>query len=103
MGGALAERFLAGGLRVVGYDVRAECRDRLAGLGGEPVDSARDLFAAARVVVLSLPDSRVVAAVLGEAGDLVGSRVIDTTTGDPDTTAELGGRLAERGVEYLDA
>jgi 3-hydroxyisobutyrate dehydrogenase-like beta-hydroxyacid dehydrogenase len=103
MGSALAERFLAGGLRIIGYDVRTECRDRLAGLGGDPVGSARDVFAASRVVVLSLPDSDVVAAVLGEMGDLTGLRVIDTTTGDPDATAELGRRLADRGVEYLDA
>src|SRR5437868_3587683 len=103
MGGALAERLLAGGLRVVGYDVRQGCRDRLTGLGGDPAGSVREVFAASRVVVLSLPDSDAVAAVLGEAGDLAGSRVIDTTTGDPDGTAELGRRLADRGVEYLDA
>ena len=46
MGGALAERFLAGGLRVVGFDLREECRQRLAELGGEPVASAREVFAA---------------------------------------------------------
>lgn len=104
MGTALAERFVAGGLRVVGHDVRAECRDRLTGLAGEAAGSAREVFAAAPVVVLSLPDSDVVAAVLGGVGELPpGTRVIDTTTGDPDATADLGRRLADRGVEYLDA
>jgi 3-hydroxyisobutyrate dehydrogenase-like beta-hydroxyacid dehydrogenase len=101
MGGALAERFLRGGLRVVGSDLRDECRQRLAALGGEPKESAREVFAAARVVVLSLPNSEVVAAVIEEVRDLLpGVRVIDTTTGNPDATAELGRRLAEAGAEY---
>lgn len=103
MGGALAERLLGGGLRVVGFDLRPECRERLAGLGGEPAGSAADVFAAAPVVVLSLPDSDAVAAVLGGVGEVAGKRVIDTTTGDPDATAALGRGLADRGAEYLDA
>jgi 3-hydroxyisobutyrate dehydrogenase-like beta-hydroxyacid dehydrogenase len=104
MGGALAERFLRGGLRAVGFDLREECRRQLAELGGEPRGSAREVFAAARVVVLSLPNSDIVAGVIEEVRDLLpGVRVIDTTTGDPDATAELGRRLAELGAEYLDA
>jgi len=104
MGGELAGRFVAGGLRVVGYDLRDECRRRLAELGGEPAGSARGVFAAARVVVLSLPNSDAVAEVIGEAGDVLpGSRIIDTTTGDPDATAALGERLAAAGIGYLDA
>lgn len=104
MGGALAERLRSGGLRVVGYDVRDDACRRLTDLGGEATASAREVCAAARVVFLSLPNSDVVAAVVGEARDLLpGARVIDTTTGDPDATAELGGELAGQGVEYLDA
>ena len=71
MGGALAGRFLGGGLRVVGYDVRDDARRRLADLGGEAAASAREVCAAARVVVLSLPDSDAVAAVVGETRDLL--------------------------------
>jgi 3-hydroxyisobutyrate dehydrogenase-like beta-hydroxyacid dehydrogenase len=104
MGGALAGRFLAGGRRVVGYDLRAECRERLAGMGGSVAPSARAVVEAARTVVLSLPDSAAVAAVLAEAGDsLRGAVVVDTTTGDPDASAATGERLATEGVEYLDA
>jgi 3-hydroxyisobutyrate dehydrogenase-like beta-hydroxyacid dehydrogenase len=104
MGGALSGRFLGGGFRVVGFDPRQECRARLADLGGEPLSSARDVFAAATVVVFSLPTSDVVAEVVGEVWDLLpGRRIVDTTTGDPDRTADLGRRLADAGVEYLDA
>jgi 3-hydroxyisobutyrate dehydrogenase-like beta-hydroxyacid dehydrogenase len=104
MGGELAGRFLAGGLRVVGYDLRDECRQRLADLGGKPVGSVREVFSAARTVVLSLPNSEVVAGVVAEAADLLpGAGIIDTTTGDPDATAALGDRLAVGGTGYLDA
>lgn len=103
MGSALAGRFRGGGLRVVGFDPRDEFWQRLAAIGGEPATSARDVFAAAEVVVLSLPNSDVVAAVVDEVRPTKGTRIIDTTTGDPDATAELGRRLAADGVEYLDA
>ncbi|MBA4062467.1 MAG: NAD(P)-dependent oxidoreductase [Isosphaera sp.] len=104
MGGALAGRFRAGRRRVVGFDPRPECRQRLADLGGEAAGSVAGVFAAARTVVLSLPNSTVVAAVLDEVGEAVaGATVVDTTTGDPDETAETGKRLADRGADYLDA
>jgi 3-hydroxyisobutyrate dehydrogenase-like beta-hydroxyacid dehydrogenase len=104
MGSELAGRFVAGGRRVVGFDLRDECRRRLEELGGEPAGSVREVFGAARTVVLGLPNSDVVAEVIGEAGELLpGSRIIDTTTGDPDATAALGERLAAAGAGYLDA
>jgi 3-hydroxyisobutyrate dehydrogenase-like beta-hydroxyacid dehydrogenase len=104
MGHALAGRLIAGGRRVVGFDVREECRRGFVELGGEPKVSARDVFAEARVIVLSLPNSDVVAQVVEDVGGLArGSRIIDTTTGDPDASAALGRRLAELGCEYLDA
>jgi 3-hydroxyisobutyrate dehydrogenase-like beta-hydroxyacid dehydrogenase len=104
MGSALAERFRAGGLRVVGFDLQGEARQRLVELGGEPVASARVVFAGARTVVLSLPNSDTVRDVLAEAGDLLrGATIIDTTTGDPAATEEVGKQLAEVGCDYLDA
>lgn len=104
MGGSLAERFRAAGLRVVGFDPRDECRRRLAELGGEPVESTRAVFAAARMVVFSLPNSDVVREAVAAAGDsLVGATVIDTTTGEPDATEATGKHLAELGCDYLDA
>jgi 3-hydroxyisobutyrate dehydrogenase-like beta-hydroxyacid dehydrogenase len=104
MGTALAERLLAGGRRVVGYDLRDAARDQLGALGGEPRASVGQVFASARVVLLSLPDSDAVRKVTEEAGPSVrGVRIIDTTTGDPDATAALGQRLSDRGAQYLDA
>ena len=55
--------------------------------------------------MLSLPDSRVVASVMGSvaSGMRAGQLVIDTTTGDPQDAAALGRDLAARGVEFLEA
>ena len=109
MGSALAERFRAGGLRVVGFDIREACRMQLAELGGEPVASARGVFESMRTVVLSLPSSDVVAAMIAEVTDLVaGATIIDTTTGHPDATAKLGqtgtysGRLSRRDFDRVE-
>ena len=68
MGGALAGRFLGGGRRVVGFDLRDECRQRRAAGGGTVAASSQAVFEVARTVVLSLPNSEIVAAVLANAG-----------------------------------
>lgn len=102
MGGALAERFLGGGFPVIGFDLRDECRDRLAKSGGTVLRSVRDVFAA-KTIVLSLPTSEVVAEVIDEGKPSAGTLIVDSTTGDPDATAALGERLARIGVDYLDA
>lgn len=116
VGSALAERFLAGGKTVVGFDPREEARNLLLRLGGEPVESARDVFVRSSVVVFSLPNSDVVEEVCldalrtrsAEVFSLQTSgtcrlRIIDTTTGEPQRTTAVGRRLFEAGIDYLDA
>jgi 3-hydroxyisobutyrate dehydrogenase-like beta-hydroxyacid dehydrogenase len=99
VGSALAERFRAGGLSLVAFDRRPEC---LTGLTA--ASSARAAAEAAPVVVLSLPDSDAVGDVVEMALPvLAGRTVLDTTTGDPDRTADLGRRLKAAGVDYVDA
>jgi 3-hydroxyisobutyrate dehydrogenase-like beta-hydroxyacid dehydrogenase len=55
--------------------------------------------------VLSLPDSTVVHDVISSVRDALspGTIVVDTTTGEPESTAALGAALAERGIAYIDA
>src|SRR4026209_2777332 len=60
MGAALAERLLAGGMRVVGYDIRPAACAALAELGGEPVADAASVAARCERILLSLPYSGVV-------------------------------------------
>jgi 3-hydroxyisobutyrate dehydrogenase-like beta-hydroxyacid dehydrogenase len=105
MGMALAERLLAHGFSVVGFDVDSGQCESLRGIGGEVAGGAKDVFAACRRVVLCLPNSEVVESVLREAGDAIqgGSFIIDTTTGDPQRTEVVGRVLAGRGINYFDA
>jgi 2-hydroxy-3-oxopropionate reductase len=72
--------------------------------GGSPAGVAR----ASEVVVLMLPDPPDVAAVIFGTAGLVeglapGAVVVDMSTGDPQLAREWAARLAERGVDFLDA
>src|SRR5262245_64855667 len=101
LGTALSERMLAGGWSVLGCDLRPEQLERLEQLGGRRAASAAEV-AGCGSIVLCLPDSAVVAAVVGElAGRLQpGTLLLDATTGDPDATAALAGQLRSGQIGY---
>lgn len=105
MGGRIARRLLAAGERVHGYDARP---DAAAAAGAEPAASVADLVAAADVILLSLPDSTVVEAVVDGPDGLIaharsGQVVADLSTASPASTRRIHADLAARGVEYVDA
>jgi 3-hydroxyisobutyrate dehydrogenase-like beta-hydroxyacid dehydrogenase len=105
LGTALAERMLASGLSVLGYDTQPSAGQRLAALAGRAASSAVEVAANSTRIVLALPDSSVVRGVIDSLGDKLPAcrLIIDATTGDPDETAALASRLASRGVDYVDA
>lgn len=105
MGSALADRFLAAGQPVVGWDIDAGRRAVLRERGGDLARDLQEVFGSCSRVVLSLPTHREVGEVVRDAGAALsgGSTIIDTTTGDPASTEELARTLSERGVAYLDA
>jgi 3-hydroxyisobutyrate dehydrogenase-like beta-hydroxyacid dehydrogenase len=107
VGSALAERLLAAGFVVIGHDVDAGRRDELRARGGTAAASAAEVAGAACRIILSLPNSEIVRAVINPLRNPLaarpGSIVVDTTTGDPEPTAELGALLAADHVAYLDA
>jgi 3-hydroxyisobutyrate dehydrogenase-like beta-hydroxyacid dehydrogenase len=105
VGSALAERFLAAGYSVIGFDLDAARRDELHSRGGTVAGSADEVARAARRIVLSLPNSDIVRGVVESLRPALapGTIVVDTTTGDPEPTAALGASLAAVGVAYLDA
>jgi len=108
VGTALAERLLSAGFDVVGYDLDPSRSAHLVSLGGRAVSSPEAIACQCRRVILSLLTTDVVCQVVeGEDGLLEAEArpqfVIDTTTGDPEAVAALAGRLAARGVQYLDA
>ena len=105
LGIALAERLRGGGLPVLGQDLDPSRHEALVRAGGKVARDAAQVFARCRRVLLSLPTHVEVRAVLAAAGTEVraGHVIVDTTTGDPEATAELAAELAARGVAYLDA
>ena len=105
MGGRMAVVLAEKGRPVVGYDVvpglAAKARARAAG-------SIAEVAAAADVVLLSLPDSKVVESVVyGDGGLLAASRegqvIADLSTAAPASTRELNKQFAAKGVSFLDA
>jgi 3-hydroxyisobutyrate dehydrogenase-like beta-hydroxyacid dehydrogenase len=95
MGSAFYDRLTAAGFTGYGWD-RDESRCRGAA-------SAAEVFAWCDRVILSLPNSDVVAEVLRSISVRPGQVVIDTSTGDPQMMTELAGELAQHGAHYLDA
>lgn len=105
MGMALAERLQAGGFELWGYDIDPHRNELLRQFGGRAASSAAGVASACERILLSLPNSDVVEAVLAAIGTnlAAGQIIIDTSTGDPQRAVTMGQRLAERGVSYLDA
>jgi 3-hydroxyisobutyrate dehydrogenase len=105
MGGRISRRIVAAGHELAGYDPDSAQLER-AGVGAAA--SVGALVESADVVLLSLPDSTVVeAVVLGDGGILASCRagqiVVDLSTAAPSSTVELHARLGERSVELVDA
>lgn len=102
MGSAMAARLLEHGFEVVVWNRSREKAESLIAQGAQWSDNP---FRDCDRVIISLYTTSVVEDVLDQLSDGLhsGLMVIDTTTGEPDQTAALGARLAERGVRYLDA
>lgn len=102
MGTAIVERLLAAGRPVLAWDIDAA---KLAACGAQV---AADICAVAQrcgSILLSLPDSLVVAVVIGEMRAHLrrGTVIVDTSTGKPKEAVRLGAELQAQGVAYLDA
>jgi 3-hydroxyisobutyrate dehydrogenase len=105
MGGRMSACIVRTGREVLGYDVRAEA---VAAAGATAAGSVGEVTDGSDILLLSLPDSRVVeAVVLGADGVLAHARpgqiVVDLSTAAPDSTTRIHRLLAERGAAYLDA
>jgi 3-hydroxyisobutyrate dehydrogenase len=102
MGGRIARRLVDGGEDVVGFDLDAS---RAAAAGARPAASPADVASGADVILLSLPDSPAIEAVVGELEPHLraGQVVVDLSTAAPASTVAIHERLAARGVAYVDA
>jgi 3-hydroxyisobutyrate dehydrogenase len=105
MGGRMSRCLLRKDRAVIGFDTRPEIA---AGLGVEPAASIAAIAAKTDLILLSLPDSRVVeAVVLGPDGIAAHARpgltIVDLSTSAPASTRMIHERMAAAGVTYLDA
>lgn len=103
VGEALAHRLTHGGFIVQGWDV-AESRRNALSRSLRIASSAADAVADAGVVILALPDTPALQAVIDDIAPRLasGAVVIDTGTNDPDAVVRCATRLAARSVSMLD-
>ena len=104
LGSAMAERFVAAGYLVHGFDTNEERRDAFRAAGAVLCDSATSVFQSCPTVVLSLPNSKIVSDVItGCLAQIQRHLIIDTTTGAPEDARLFSSQLESRGACYLDA
>ncbi len=105
MGSRMTRRLIDAGIEVLGYDTAS---GRAAAAGTRAAASVREVTGFADVVLLSLPDSTVVEAVVEGADGILaacrkGQTVVDLSTAAASSTIRLNALFAQRGVQYIDA
>jgi 3-hydroxyisobutyrate dehydrogenase len=105
MGGRMTRRLVDAGMDVLGFDATP---DRAAAVGARAGTSIAEVTRFADVVLLSLPDSKVVEAVVEGADGILascreGQTVIDLSTAAASSTMRLSALFKARGVHYIDA
>ena len=105
MGGRMTRRLVDAGIEVLGFDTVA---DRAAACGARAAASVKETVAFADVVLLSLPDSHVVEAVVEGADGVLancraGQTIVDLSTASARSTMRLSALFARKGVHYIDA
>lgn len=105
MGLPMAKCLMKAGRTVVGFDPSDAARRALEEAGGSSTSEARAAVTGADVVILMLPNSRIVELVIGEIQDELGSDsvVIDMSSSEPLSTKKLADSLQERKVTLIDA
>ena len=106
MGAPMATRLAEAGYQVQGYDVSEAAAKNWNERGGVPASPTLPAMAdGAEVVILMLPDSAVVRAVLDDLLPALaeGTIVVDMSSSEPLVTRELAAQAAARGVTLVDA
>ena len=108
MGSGMARNLLKAGFPLFAYDTNGEALDRIARCGARTAESPGRVAGICERIILMLPDTRVVEAVLfGDEGlkpQLKADHIIiDCGTTHPDFTREASRILADLGVHFLDA
>jgi len=104
MGAAMSANLVKAGFSVIGYDTVAARRRALAGAGGRPARSAKDIAGRAPLIITSLPSALALAEVSAQlaAAGHAGQIVIETSTLPIEVKQAAKKRLAVRGITLLD-
>ena len=108
MGGWLVKHLLAANYTVHAFDLDPEKIAAVAAHGAIPVSELRDLPVLVDVIILSLPNSKIVRQVVQTDLNLFAQPkkdliILDSSTSDPELSIELAQELASRGIHFLDA
>ncbi|MCE3551408.1 NAD(P)-dependent oxidoreductase [Pseudonocardia sp. RS11V-5] len=107
MGLPMAGNLVAAGYPVTGSDLSEAARSALTEAGGVAEADPLRAVDGADVVVLMLPDSRVVDVLLFDTGVLAalpgGTLVVDMGSSEPEATRRIAELAAKSGVAYVDA
>ena len=104
VGRALAHRLSIAGGTAIGFDRSAQACAEFAQGGGRVVASLAELGTHCEHVVLAVFDTAgVLEVVEGLLGCTTLRAVVDCSTGDPDALQALAARLADRGIDFIEA
>lgn len=108
MGGAIGERLLATGNRLLVFDLDKAKVAALVAKGAAAAVTAAAAAGAADCVILSLNSAAIVRrAVFGEGGVAAGAKpgtlIIDMSSIDPDATRQLAADASEKGLRWVDS
>jgi 3-hydroxyisobutyrate dehydrogenase-like beta-hydroxyacid dehydrogenase len=107
MGAGMAERLTKMGHDVVGYDVSKASRDAAVARGISVASSLKEAITGRRIILSSLPNSKIVRAVWLDEGGILslaesGALCIDLSTIDPDTMKDIAAACRARGLGVVD-
>ena len=108
MGQPMSQRLLQAGFHLTVYNRTAKKAEKVLTSGAKWVDSPAVVAAASDIVIMMLPDTPNVEAVLFgkngvSAGLSAGKIVVDMSTISPEATVQFAARLREQNCEMLDA
>lgn len=108
MGKPMSKNLLKAGYQLVVCDLVKAAVDEVAAAGAQAAATPKEVAAQTEIIITMLPNSPEVKQVLlGENGIIEGAKagavVVDMSSIAPLICRELAGKLAERGIEMLDA
>ncbi|MCL2068568.1 MAG: 2-hydroxy-3-oxopropionate reductase [Oscillospiraceae bacterium] len=108
MGKPMSKNLIKAGHELIVFDIVREAVDEIAALGAKAAASPADVASQCDVIITMLPNSPHVEAVaLGENGIAHGAKpgtvLIDMSSIDPVACRAIGAKLAEKGIELMDA